>query len=340
MLLKSLRMAALIAGTTLVSPVVLAQAVLQSGDVRLGVRADGALNVADPAALDPGYGATGITFVPSGRDALTPGCWCEAWGVADQVSSRFGSAGAETGTQNIVVESFTSTATTATSVTRVVDGTGALFRVTHAFAPASAALYRVNVTIENISGAPATVLYRRAMDWDVYPQRFSEMSTINMGSSPKIVFASDDGFANGNPLSGPSSLSFTGNATDNGPADHGALFDFNFGSVAPGAKVTFSIFYGAAANELAAMAALSAIGAEAYSLGKPNPDAPGAAADGSPNTYIFAFAGIGGAPIAGGNVEAVPVNAPIALGLLSAAISMAGLLGTRRKRRPGGRGSL
>ena len=168
-------MASCMLGGALMSPLAWGQAVIQSGDVKLGVRTDGALNVPDPGALE--YDATGLTYVLNGRDALTPGCWCEAWGVADAVSSRFGSTGAETGTQNIVVDSFTSTASTATSVVRVADATGDLFRVTHAFAPsASGSLYRVDVTIENISGAATTVLYRRAMDWDVYPERFNELT--------------------------------------------------------------------------------------------------------------------------------------------------------------------
>lgn len=334
---SALRVVALLIGAAVFSGSVLAQAVIQNGNVRLGVRADGALNVNDPAALDPEWGATGITFVPSGRDALVPGCWCEAWGVADAESGRYGATGADTGTDFIQVDSFTSTATTATSVTRVVDATGALFRVTHAFTPASASLYKVSVTIENISAAATTVLYRRAMDWDVYPERFSELTTINAGTSSKVVFTSDDGFANGNPLSGQSSLLFTGNATDSGPADHGALFDFNFGTVAPGGKVTFTIYYGATANQAEALAALSAVNAEAYSLGKPNPNAPGASADGSPNTYIFAFAGIGGTPVVppagSGAVAAVPTMGSLGLILLSLVLGSAGFLPVRRQRR-------
>lgn len=327
-------MASCMLGGVLMSPLAWGQAVIQSGDVKLGVRTDGALNVPDPGALE--YDATGLTYVLNGRDALTPGCWCEAWGVADAVSSRFGSTGAETGTQNIVVDSFTSTASTATSVVRVADATGDLFRVTHAFAPsASGSLYRVDVTIENISGAATTVLYRRGMDWDVYPERFNELTTVQAGTSPNITFTSDDGFANGNPLSGPSSILFTGNAVDSGPQDHGALFDFNFGSVAPGAQVKFTIFYGAAANQQAAMTALGAVGAEAYSLGKPNPAAPGAGPeDGAPNTYIFAFAGIGGTPIAGGgSVAAVPVGGPMMLVSLFLAMGAAGSSMLRRRQR-------
>lgn len=328
-------LATCVLGSAFLASAAWGQAVIQSGDVKLGVRADGALNVDDPSALE--FGGTGLTFVPNGSDALTPGCWCEAWGVADQVSSRFGSTGAASGTQNIVVDSFTSTASTATSVVRVADATGDLFRVTHAFSPSSSgSLYRVDVTIENISVAATTVLYRRAMDWDVYPDRFNELTTVNAGTSPKVVFTSDDGFAGGNPLSGQTTILFSGNAVDSGPADHGALFDFNFGSVAPGESVTFTIFYGAAANQSAAMSALGAVGAEAYSLGKPNPAFDGAGPeDGAPNTYIFAFAGVGGTPIGGGTagVAAVPVGGPLGLAWLAALLAAAGGGALRRRQR-------
>lgn len=71
-------MASCMLGGALMSPLAWGQAVIQSGDVKLGVRTDGALNVPDPGALE--YDATGLTYVLNGRDALTPGCWCEAWG--------------------------------------------------------------------------------------------------------------------------------------------------------------------------------------------------------------------------------------------------------------------
>lgn len=306
-------------------------ALITSGVVKLGVRDDGALNIPDPASTT--NGGTGLTYTVTGKDSLTPGCWCEAWGVADSLSGRWGQTGAETGTDNLVIESFNSTATTATSVTRLQDASGSLFRVTHAFAPSSSPnLYRVDVTIQNIGGASANVRYRRAMDWDVFPSEFNELTTVQKGTSSKIIFTSDDGFATGNPLAPNSGILFTGNATDSGPDDHGALFDFDFGLVAPGDSVTFTIFYGAAANQTEAMAALGSVSAEAYSLGKPDPAVAGAN-DGSPNTFIFGFAGVGGTPIFPSN--AVPVDAPAALGSAAALLGALGALALGRRRRKG-----
>jgi hypothetical protein len=101
--------------------------------------------------------------------------------------------------------------------------------------------------------------------------------------------------------------------------------------------VTFTIFYGAAANQTEAMAALGAVSAEAYSLGKPDPVSAGAN-DGSPNTYIFGFAGVGGTPIAPGasGPAAVPMDAPLALGGTAALMGALGALALRRRRRRAG----
>ena len=55
----------------------------------------------------------------------------------------------------------------------------------------------------------------------------------------------------------------------------------------PGKSVSFSIFYGAAANELKALTAIAAVDASAYSLAEPStPDGPTL---GTPNTFVFAF---------------------------------------------------
>ncbi|KAG1682792.1 Malonyl-[acyl-carrier protein] O-methyltransferase [Nymphon striatum] len=199
--------------------------------------------------------------------------------IVGGVGLTFGKAGEDFGDQNITIESFTSTATTATSIVRVVDGSGNLVRVTHDFLPSTSAnLYQVDVTIENISGATIPDLrYRRAMDWDTPPTEFTELVTIVTGGATDLLFSSDDGFADGNPLSGPSSILFTGEATNSGPADHGALFDFGFGVVT--------------ADNI-------------YSLGKPDPANAAVGVDGSPNTFIFGFKGVGAPPV-------VPPVAPI-----------------------------
>jgi hypothetical protein len=38
-------------------------------------------------------------------------------------------------------------------------------------------VYEVVVTIENVSDWPVPVLYRRTIDWDVYPTPFDEFVT-------------------------------------------------------------------------------------------------------------------------------------------------------------------
>ena len=78
-----------------------------------------------------------------------------------------------------------------------------------------------------------------------------------------------------------------------GPADHGALFDFDFGSLAAGQSVSFDIFYGAATSTVDAIDALSDVGAEVYSLGQWG----AGGTDGAPITYAFGFKGVGGTPI-------------------------------------------
>lgn len=124
-----------------------------------------------------------------------------------------------------------------------------------------------------------------------------------------------------NPYDPFSSIPYEGidgynNFTDLGPQDHGASFEFQFGPMAASASITFNTYYGAAANEAEAKAALGNVGAEVYSIAKPmDPETGGCrgkymyasddlhmfsshillfpASDG-PNVYIFGFAAVGG----------------------------------------------
>lgn len=272
-------------------------AIISNGTVQLGINPTGDLNVPGPASAG-GIDEVGIRYVPTNNDATSPGCLCEGWGAADATSGVTGSANQDSGvTPNLVVDSFVSTATTATSVVTIDNSATppvGVLKVTHEYKPsATPNLYEVTVTIENLSGATVDPRYRRVMDWDVEPTAFAEYSTIaGTATAANVTFASDDGFASADPLAGPSHIDFTGDAVDNGPDDHGALFDFKFDPLAPGASVTFKTFYGAAGNEADAKAALGAVGAEVYSLGQPStPDGPTL---GTPNTFIFAFAGVGG----------------------------------------------
>ena len=265
-----------------------AQANISNGTIRLGIRADGALM---PSSVAP---ITGITYLPTNNDGLTPGCACEAWGIADATAGVSGYTGAVVGTSGISNVSFTNTETTATSVTNAFS----TFEVTHAYAPSTATqdLYEVRVTIKNISDASTRVLYGRAMDWDVAPTEFNEYTTLQRGNSTRLIYSSDDGFDNADPLGSDNPILFSNqNVIRSGPDDHGAHFRFDFGTLAPGASLEFTIGYGASATAASAITALSKFGAESYSLGEPSNTA-----DGSPNTFIFGFKGIGGTPIVGG----------------------------------------
>ncbi|WP_400993637.1 hypothetical protein [Agromyces sp. GXQ0307] len=285
---------------------------ITNGTILLAVNPTGELNTEDATGSAAGPGDAGLAYVPTGNDSTSPGCLCEGWGVADPDSGVWGGANLASeggGGTNLVLESFEYTGSTAKSVVVVVDDTDApVFRVTHEYVPSPATpnLYQVNVTIENLSGEPiATVQYRRVMDWDIEPTAFDEFVTIDGGSASALFYTSDDGFASPNPLEGPSSILFEGDAVDSGPDDHGALFDFVFGPLGVGGSLSFVIFYGAAATEAEAIAALAAVGAEAYSFGQTSSDPKG----GTPNTFIFAFGKVGGAPIfgsPGGPVEPEP----------------------------------
>lgn len=273
---------------------------IDNGTVLLAVNPTGELNTTDGTGSAAGAGDAGLEYLPTGNDSTSPGCLCEGWGVADPATGVWGAANIDDvglGGQNVTVESFDWTASTATSVVVVNDESGAPhFRVTHEYVPSAETpnLYQVNVTIENMSGAPiATVQYRRVMDWDVEPTAFDEFVTIDRGTASALTYTSDDGFAPSNPLNGPSKIMGEGNMVDLGPDDHGALFDFTFGPLTVGGKLSFIIFYGGAATEAEAEAALAAVGAEAYSFGQTSDDPAG----GTPNTFIFAFGKVGGSAI-------------------------------------------
>lgn len=263
--------------------------VIKSGNIGMGIVQWGNLNVPDQAPSAQGTTTYGLRYLPTGNEFTGPGCPCEGWGVADQSSLVTGYADQDTGTDGLSLISFTSTPTTAISKVAV----GSMFDVTNFYAPAKGHpdLYRDKITIKNVSGASSgDVLYRLVVDWDMEPTAFNELVTIQgAGNSPALVRTTNDGFDDANPLSPSDDIGATGNFIRFGPEDQGAQFDFDFGSMAPGASITFTEYWGAAPTEAAAYADLAAVGVQAYSLGEPS-----SSSDGSPNTAILGFSGIGG----------------------------------------------
>lgn len=310
-----------------------AAAVISNGTVSLGVNDLGQLN----------YAGVGLKNNATGNDSTVYGCECEGWGAAIASLGVAGYANNSVGTAGLSAVSFASTASTATSVVNVMNGLTPILLVTHNYHPsANAALYQVDVSIQNVSGADLVagdLLYRRVMDWDIPPTTFNEYVTIQgvpaalgVANGNNVRGTSRDGFSSANPLaSRNSSLGPTAcapndsNFTDCGPADHGALFDFEFEALANGATREFTTYYGSAGNETNMLAALASVGAGLYSLGQPS--SPGGPDVGVPNTFAFGFGATGGIlnPPGPG-----PIPEPATLALLGAALAGLGL-GRRRK---------
>ena len=306
-------------------------ALISNGTVQLGVTELGDLNYDCAAAGDtdcPANPIVGLRYVPLNTDATSAGCPCEGWGVADAASGLKGFANEASGNANLTAVSLSATPETAVVTTDVTDAglPGYELRVVHDYHPSaiSANLYEATVTITNIGRENVTDLrYRRVMDWDIEPTPFAEWVTLaNTAASRQLLFDSDQGFASSDPLSGPAFAQsevecgngYTGTCefsnlgaggvypavTD--PTDHGALFDFGFGALAPGQSRVFQVYYGAAPSRADALAAIAAQGIGAYSLGEPNCGASSAVAglcqgiapfggvtDGLPNTFTFGF---------------------------------------------------
>ena len=273
-----------------------AGAIISNGTVKLGVNDSGDLNFRDPVTNE----FRGVTYVPTDNDGTRAGCECEGWGAGNGAAGDTFSGYANEdrgGANNLDPVSFTSTASTAVSVTSIDNR----LRVTQDFHPfaGSRNLYEVTVTLRNIGTTTiADPRYTRLMDWDVEPTAFSEFVTIQRGTASSLRFSNDNGFASGDPLENKAGSSISAgtentNFTDSGPADHGAAFDFKFPALAPNAERKFTIYYGAAANEASANASVGAASIEVYSYGQPN----GGQTTGAPNTFIFAFKGVGGTSV-------------------------------------------
>ena len=283
-----------------------------NGTAQIGVNDDGSLDANTSAGfVGIGYNFTGQGGRTGFNDALTPGCPCEAWGIA--ANGVGGQVGPQTGNQNIGVNlssagtsnnSSAGPTSTFTSNTFLSQPGMTGLTVSQTFSlgaqTPTGALFQDSIVIHNgTGGAISNVQFARAMDWDVPPTEFSEFVRIGgTGTTPTLLRSTDNGFANANPLTAISDAGIIGPINSDGttgPADHGSLFVFGFGSLLDGQDKHFNIFYGAGANESDALGLLSLISPELFSLGM-STGADGSAATGLP-TFVFAFNGVGGSVV-------------------------------------------
>ncbi|MEY4806655.1 MAG: hypothetical protein RLZZ206_1044 [Cyanobacteriota bacterium] len=283
----------------------------------LGVNDAGNLNIFDSTFTTSNAGTTGLARLfadGTWRDATSPGCLCEGWGVAASSlgGGRFaGWANQNSGSGGLTGGLFGSTITTATSQIDLAD---LPIRVLQAYGPSLAPnAFQGNVSITNTGTEKVyDVVYRRVMDWDVPPTEFHEfVSHIGVEENLESVggnvrFASNNGFASSDPRSYPYEYPPYGTINSNffqkGPSDHGSVFDFTFGDLDPGQSRTFNIFYGAGANLPEALSTIAILKPDVWSIGQstlsgtPNNDSP---------TFLFAFGGVGG--VEPGTTPDVPV---------------------------------
>ncbi len=294
-------------------------AVLDNGSLAMGVAC-----LADHAVYQEGFDDTDrsdwVGLRLAGQpDAITQGCWCGGWGVADASSGMSAFASYHYGYGNVRLDSFSTsedgtTAASTVSAGQYWSGNGETFQVTHETLPSdSPNAYLVRVSITNVSDDVADLRYRRTVDWDVAPTAFDEIITSSTGNLPEIAFSSNDGFASPDPLARRDSRGAAG-AFRYGPKDQGTLLDFDFGQLLSSETRTFTLAFGGAASETEARSILEALNAKAYSMAT-------ASDEDNDTSYFLAYGvddeGATQIPVANADKASVPAGGSVVVDVLA-----------------------
>ena len=294
-------------------------AVVDNGTLAMGVAC-----LADHAVYQEGFDeidrSDWVGLRLAGKpDAITQGCWCGGWGVADASSGMSAFASYHYGYGNVRLDSFSTsedgiTAASTVSAGQYWSGDGATFQVTHETLPSdSPNAYLVRVSIANVSDDVADLRYRRTVDWDVAPTAFDEIITSSTGNLPEIAFSSNDGFASPDPLARRDSRGAAGDFRY-GPKDQGTLIDFDFGQLMSSETRTFTLAFGGAASEAEAHSILEALNAKAYSMAT-------ASDEDNDTSYFLAYGvddeGATQIPVANADKASVPAGGSVVVDVLA-----------------------
>lgn len=281
-----------------------AAAVLDTGLIQMGI------------GDDAGLGVAGVGLVGPTGDAITPGCLCEGWGAAASGSSGYTYGGSQSGILTALTTTTVASGAGLSAVSVVTMSNG--LQVTHTYSYAAGGeLFKVHVSIQNISGATVTdVRYARTLDWDVPPGHFDDdFTTVRFSGGPlpsgKLFSTSTNPFDVPDPMVTRSQDQDI-NITDT-PGDKGSFFIFRFGDLGAGESTDFDTYIGASTSTRGLIADFALVGVEAYSYTFDNDTAA---------TYGYGFVGLG----------LPPVDTPEPGSLALAGMALAGLAAARRRR--------
>lgn len=291
--------------------------VLPSGNLKMGVRLQGSLNLDEtcpefPTVLsESGTGTTGLRYVDGDGnefDATSAGRADESWGIGYELADgtrESAWANAESGDSGLSEETLTVTPgcldddTVPCSDALATAKAGSCVKVSHFYKPSQntdASAFEVEVNIVNECDQDIVALwYERGMDWDIDPTPFTERVSLVPGNAEDLECLNMNGMCSGNPFADCAGDCAPGSSIVNDMGDLGATFRFKFVSVSEDeplemlASKTITSYYGATSTLSEANAAMQELEVEAYSYGQPgNP-----ALD---MTFFFGFSGITGTP--------------------------------------------
>lgn len=209
----------------------------------------------------------GFLRTADGYDPIIPGTPRDSWGVSAGTIDGWANH-ADYGVVNITTNTAIFAANSASISTFLTAPAGGnLLQVDQNYTFAAENVIKIATTVKNISGTSQEVKFARNVDWDIWPNEYSEYSKVDAFSAP-ISAASYWGFEHPSPL-----VAFTVPAPaaggTSGPSDLGGGFQLDLGTLNPDQTISFYVFYGLNSEALSGSTGQSEaeLRAELYSLG-------------------------------------------------------------------------